>query len=133
MESLSLSQPNLLRSSRVKNKYNSRFWKRSFPASICKPFSQRNRRPSFFFFYAILWDFEFSILRLLIIRGGRKEGPRWRVSQRKPASLVPTIFVREGFEGIEDTPPPLVNSPNAWLRLRLLAALPILYDIAGLD
>lgn len=89
--------------------------------------------PFFFFFYAILWDFEFSILRLLIIRGGRKEGPRWRVSQRKPASLVLTIFVREGFEGIEDTPPPLVNSPNAWLRLRLLAALPILYDIAGLD
>lgn len=62
-------------------------------------------------------DFQFSILRLLIIRAGRTQVVGFA---GEPVARGPGRRFRErrGIEG------PFVNSPNAWLRLGWLVARP---------
>lgn len=73
-------------------------------------------------------DFQFSVLRLLIIRVRRTQVVSFAagaapasVDPRSSSSAPPSVTTISRDGGIEG---PFVNSPNAWLRLRCLVARP---------
>ena len=91
-------------------------------------------------------NFQFSILRLLIIRRGW--GPRWWVLKCRATTRTSLVFREFIVEGVfacnettyVDAKGPFVNNLNAWLRARrgfggsrTASGQAFLYDIAGLD
>lgn len=98
-----------------------------------RPFYFRRARRSRALLARSFEDFQFGVLRLLIIRVRWDPGGEFRSRcSRRAGPGRNDDFARRGIEG------PFVNSPNAWLRLRAARraaafAGRVLYDIAGLD